>query len=333
MTGGCRESKTILSPMIDASTVYADFQDPARLNLLKVENFCELKVDEQNFPLDQECGDIRCNEHVMLHILHTLFVREHNRLCGILRNDIRFTTEEERFWKARSVVYSIIQHITYEQWLPSLFGSQASLLSDASTKPLLGDGLRITAEFAGAAYRFGHSMVQETLGPFNLTDLFFQPNFLQTQGIETIIRYATEERAERVDNFVVDTLRNMLFGQFGMDLVSRNLFRARETGLGPYRQLYTCYETQGPWVPDVRDPLLGLLQEPLEVGSSLPKTIARIVSEQFRRLRENDPNFYTKRAAQIGAPFYSIITGSTLGSVIRRNTNIDDIKSNVFFVN
>lgn len=115
--------------------------------------------------------------------------------------------------------------------------------------------------------------------------------------------------------------------------VSRNLFRAREVGVGSYRQINQCFQTVGPWVDDVRDPLLGMLSEPLVAGSSLPRTIAVIVAEQFRRLRDNDPNFYTKRAAQIGTPYYSIIGSSTLANVIRRNTNIDAIKSNVFYVN
>ena len=331
-TGGCRESRTGLSPMIDASTVYGDYMDPARINSLRVENSCNLKVDEQNFPLDQLCGDVRCNEHVVLHTLHTLFVREHNRLCDILRADINFNNEEERFWKARSIVYSIIQHITYSQWLPSLFGNQRSLLVTSGGQPLLGDGLRITNEFAIAAFRFGHSMVQEKLGPYNLTDLFFQPNFLQTEGIENIITHATTTRAEKVDNQVVDTLRDMLFGTFGMDLVSLNLFRAREVGIGTYRQINQCFQTQGAWVDDVRDPLLGMLSEPLEPGSSLPRTIAVIVAEQFRRLRDNDPNFYTKRVAQIGNPYYSIVRGSSLSNIITRNTQLTNMKSNVFYV-
>ena len=112
-----------------------------------------------------------------------------------------------------------------------------------------------------------------------------------------------------------------------------NLFRAREVGVGTYKQLYTCYGTQGPYVPDVRDPLLGLLSEPLVPGSSLPKTIATIVAEQFKRLRKYDPNFYEKKSAQIGIPYYGIVSSSTLSRMLVRNTALTSLKSNVFYVN
>lgn len=72
----CKEPKNNLSPMIDGSTVYSDYLNPDRLyDMLKVPNRCELRVDEYNFPIDQACGDVRCNEHAVLHTLHTLFVR------------------------------------------------------------------------------------------------------------------------------------------------------------------------------------------------------------------------------------------------------------------
>ena len=71
-TGGCKEPRTKLSPQIDASTVYSDYMNEARLDSLRVPNMCELKMDELNFPMNAMCGDVRCNEHVILHTLHTV---------------------------------------------------------------------------------------------------------------------------------------------------------------------------------------------------------------------------------------------------------------------
>lgn len=242
--------------------------------------------------------------------------------------DINILSEEARFWKARSVVYSIIQHITYSEWLPALLGSQTHLLQ---TTPELGDGLRITNSFAITAYRFGHSMVGDTLGPFQLQNLFFQPNFLQTNGIETVINAAIATTAQQADAKVVNTLRNILFADINKDLVALNLFRGRETGIGTYQQINQCYKTVGPWVDDVRDALRGMLQEELVQGSSLSKTVGTIVAEQFKRLRKYDDNFYTKKVQQIGPLYYNLVTSTTLSSLIQRNTAIGPLKSNVFY--
>jgi hypothetical protein len=48
------------------------------------------------------------------------------------------------------------QKISYDEWLPAVFGSQAHLLNDIHLK---GTGARITSEFAMAAYRW-HTMVR-----------------------------------------------------------------------------------------------------------------------------------------------------------------------------
>jgi len=197
--------------------------------------------------------------------------------------------------------------------------------------------LGLSVEFSVLAFRFGHSMVPDTLGPWNLTDLFFQNDFIRTNGIENVLRHAVETPAQRMDTHVVNALRNILFGMMGEDLIARNLFRARQLGAPTYAELVSCYGINDPITfpeghPAHTDALLALFSEPLVPGSSLPRTIATIVSETFRRLRDHDPNWYTQRVAQLHPQYYSQVAQTTLATLIRRNTGLSTLKGDVFFV-
>lgn len=62
-------------------------------------------------------GDERANEHVALTAVHTLFVREHNRVVEALPNTL---DEETKFAIARRVIAATQQFITYEEFLPAM---------------------------------------------------------------------------------------------------------------------------------------------------------------------------------------------------------------------
>ena len=317
------EPMTFESPMIDASTVYGDYINPQNL---RDGTSCKLRTSEGNLlPLkdDQfEAGDDRNTEHPLLNALHVLWMREHNRLCDVIPG----LDEEQKFWKARQIVIAKIQRITYEEWLPALFGDQIGLLDTVQER---GTGVRISAEFATVAYRFGHSMVSNKLGQFDLGSLFFNVPLIQAQGIEPFLVAAVEEPAQKVDTKVVDGLRNILFGV--EDLITRNLFRARETGSPRYADLAACYGFYA-YPHGHEDPLLGLLSEPLAQGSSLPIGIATIVAEQFKRLRKHDPYFYTHTLDPIGGYFDRKVSQTTIAEVIRKNTHLKTIQTKGFYV-
>jgi len=88
--------------------------------------------------------------------LQTLFVREHNHQVDALHAAHPDWDGEHLYQQARAIVTGEIQNITYSEFLPHLMGK--NVISDyhgynPSVDP------HITEEFAGAAYRFGHSIV------------------------------------------------------------------------------------------------------------------------------------------------------------------------------
>jgi hypothetical protein len=102
-------------------------------------------------------GDVRANENMALTAVHTLFVREHNRIVDSLPRGL---TEQRKFQIARRVVGAEQQYITYRQFLPAL---------GVKLPPYRGYRRNVNAsignEFATVAYR-AHSMIH---GEFELT--------------------------------------------------------------------------------------------------------------------------------------------------------------------
>lgn len=70
-------------------------------------------------------GDVRVNEQAGLAAMHTLWVREHNRIAEILEDDFPTATGEEVYQLARRLVIAKIQIITYDEYLPALRGEDA----------------------------------------------------------------------------------------------------------------------------------------------------------------------------------------------------------------
>ena len=332
----CREAVTEITPTIDASTVYGD---ATLLPQLRDGTSCNLRTSAGNLlPLDTQvpnsflAGDVRNTEHSILASLHTLWMREHNRLCDVLRAEEPFWNEELRFWKARQIVTAKIQHITYTEWLPQVFGSQAALLD---TVPLRGTDTQIAMEFAVTAYRTGHSMVPDPIGPFTLPNLFFNRQLIIDDGIEPFLQATYLTPAQRADNMVVDGLRNFLFAMnattIGEDLVARNVFRNRELGIGTYADVCTCYGLTPFPTATGTEAYVGLLQEPMVSGSSLPRTVAHIWAEQFRRLRERDLNFYDRNWKDVlGRRFFYEVNATRLSTVIALNSGLVGVPINVF---
>ncbi len=95
-------------------------------------------------------GDVRANENIGLTAVHTLFVREHNRIVAALPASL---SEEQKFEIARRVVGAEQQYITYNEFLPAV---GVTLSSYRGYNPRINPSL--ANEFATVGYR-AHSMI------------------------------------------------------------------------------------------------------------------------------------------------------------------------------
>ena len=69
-------------------------------------------------------GDPRVNEQTVLAMVHTLFVREHNRIAAELGKINPHWDDETIFQESRHIVAALVQHITYNEFLPMLLGKE-----------------------------------------------------------------------------------------------------------------------------------------------------------------------------------------------------------------
>ena len=202
-----------------------------------------------------KAGDGRVNEQPNLGVMHTMFLREHNRIAGELSALNPGWSDEQVFQETRKILIGVYQHIVYNEWLPIILGKQFMGLFglfpqsqgysgdyDPSIDP------RITNEFAAAALRFGHSLIpsfirtnnrigREVNPAFSLRDSFFKPELLRLPGmIDGLVSGLTKESIQQFDSsFTSDITNNLFDGDAnGMDLVALNIQRGRDHGLPGY---------------------------------------------------------------------------------------------------
>lgn len=70
-------------------------------------------------------GDGRASEQPALTAIHTIFMREHNRLADNLRHLNPHWEDERIFQQARKILVGKYQHILYNEFLPRILGSNA----------------------------------------------------------------------------------------------------------------------------------------------------------------------------------------------------------------
>jgi hypothetical protein len=308
-------------------------------------------------------GDVRANEQVGLAAMHTLFVREHNRLAARIRRADPRLGDDAIYERARRLVGAMMQAITYQEFLPALLGPDA-LAAYRGYDPEV--DARIRNEFSTAAYRFGHSALSPRLlrldsrlreipeGHLALRDAFFSPDRLRAEGgIDPVLRGLAHQVHQRIDLRVVDDVRNFLFGlpgQGGFDLPALNIQRGRDHGLAGYndaREAYGLPRAGGfsdvSADPDVQDRLaagydsvddvdlwVGCLAEDPEPPSQVGPLARSILVEQFTALRDGDRFWYER---MLGREELALVRSSRLSDVIRRNTNIRaEIPDDVFRV-
>lgn len=325
-------------------------------------------IDNDNGPGGQDpgrffvSGDVRANEHNVLTCMHTLFEREHNRLCQeiIGRNPRLYGDDQEVFQMARKIVGGIMQAITYYEFLPLVLGKDAIPSYDGYKTDV---NAGITNVFSTATYRLGHSMLSGTIqlgsggGSLPLRQAFFTPERIRTIGIEPFLAGLMTQVMQDIDTRVVDDVREFLFTpplapNVLLDLPALNIQRGRDHGLPDYN---TLREAHGlPKVTsfaditsdtDLRqsldrayrgningiDPWIGALAEDHVDGANVGPFLCAALAEQFTRIRDGD-RFWYEHDQGLTEEQKDEIHNTRLSDVIRRNTNITDIQDNVFVV-
>lgn len=122
-----------------------------------------------------EAGDARANEQIQLTTMHTMLMREHNRLAKELSYINPYWDDERLFQEARQIVVAQLQHITFNEFLPLVIGKdkiyEYGLELEHPGRYYQGYDNKINAgirvEFQAAAFRYGHSILPSYIERYN----------------------------------------------------------------------------------------------------------------------------------------------------------------------
>ncbi|XP_061395316.1 peroxidase-like, partial [Musca vetustissima] len=205
--------------------------------------------------------DIRNQLSPTITVLHTLLVREHNRLATILEKLNPHYSDESIFQLARKINIAQYQKIIYYDWLPLILGPDFTYTHhlthnvrpdeyvndyDQSWTPVA------YAESAAAALRYAHTTVP---GSFSLVAPDFRHNttlrlsdyFMHQDSLSLVLRgnnfdallrglqLQLEKRADpNIDKELKHFFGRKVFDEYGSDLKSIDIQRGRDFGLASY---------------------------------------------------------------------------------------------------
>lgn len=308
-----------------------------------------------------EAGDTRVTENPGLQSLHTIFMREHNRIAGIIKQLTMMMpwSDETIYQEARRIVVAEWQNIVYGEFLPEILGKSGVAHGINSVYHSHVDAT-ITNVFATAAYRFGHSLIAGTVklspwGSYQLHQNFGNTDGVLSGNLDGILKGATEQETDASDKFIDDAVRNNLFKNIpchkeGGDLAARNIQRGRDHGLGSYfnyvrrcrswgglsykafKELHNLYGSYS----KIEIFPGGLLENKVP-GGLVGRTFHCLIKEQFTRLKDGDRFFFTHKKGstcdidrqRFDVTQQKIIMPRKLRDVICDNTQINEMQANV----
>jgi len=371
-----REQFSIVTPQIDLSVVYGS--SSARETCLRTfDNEGLLRTSPGNFlpydlmnipngadPYDSVVstqwvsGDLRVLENIPLTSMHTLFMREHNRIAQAIKSREPNVDGNTVFARAKAVNIAEYQRVVYEQYMVPLLGNNSLPPYkgyNASLSPF------ISMEYAQAIGRL-HSEVSNVVlrldndgfstGNVPLAQTYFNMSLLKSQGIETLHKGMASQVCQDVAPLYVDGSRNLLFPNVAgaIDLFSVDIQRGRDHGLPSYNavraalglQPLTNFEqltsnstfaerlAQAYGSIDDMDLVVGSLAETHLPGCMVGELTHLVLVEQFARSRDADPNFYLGNVkVQADLQTYGLYW---LSDIIKANTALTNLQQDVFFV-
>jgi len=345
---------------LDASQIYGSSATVAAS--LRAADGHLLTSSDNNLPVvngQYLAGDVRVQENPDLTSLQTLFVREHNYQVDQLSKAHPNWSAEQLYQQAKAIVTAEMDNITYSEFLPHLLGKGA-ITPYHGYNPNV--NAAISEEFAGAAFRFGHSIVSANLqkmgelgqdvgDALSLKDAFFQSptDFAADGGAAGHLRHLAGDLSNALDVHIVEDLRNFLdVPPVAMDLAAINIQRGRDLGLGTlnetraalHLQTYTDFSQitsdattalaleQAYGSVDNIDLWVGGLAEDHMAGAMLGQTFGVIVAQQFINLRDGDRFWFENQGFDQAT--FNQIKQTTLSDLILRNTDTINIQNDAF---
>ncbi|XP_040357587.1 peroxidase [Ixodes scapularis] len=355
---GYREQQDALTSYLDLSQVYgSSTEDTLRLRLgqgglLRTQTLDGEELLPRSFYPDSDrcsnlekgevcfrAGDERVNEHPALACLHTVWLRQHNKVARELARLNSLWDDERLFQETRRIVGAQWQHIAYSEWMLVVLGPDAMARYQLTPtgrsrySPTV-DGSLLN-EFASAAFRLGHTLIDGVFNrvtehgeasPYELQDFYFFPFYLYHGDMDNVVRGLLRQSSQDYDSFVTIGVSQHLYRlrneSYGLDLIALNLQRGREHGLRPYIDYLTyctghvvnSFDDLLRYIPakvvnqyislyeDVTDIDLftGGVSETSVPGGLVGPTFACILGETFNKLKFGD-RFYYEHEGQAGS--------------------------------
>lgn len=214
---------------------------------------CQRNLDESNI----NCfvaGDIRVNEQIGLLAMHVLWFREHNRIASTLRRINPHWCGETIYQESRKIVGAQMQHITYSHWLPHILGEEGMEILGKYKEYNPNLNPSISNEFATAALRFGHTLINPILhrldsnfneipqGHLPLHKAFFAPwRVVYEGGIDPLMRglFTVPAKLKMPTQNLNSELTEKLFKTshaVALDLAAINIQRSRDHAIPGYNE-------------------------------------------------------------------------------------------------
>jgi peroxidase len=244
-----REQFNSITSYIDGSGIYGSDEDTAKKlrtgkdGQLVINN----KVRNPSLPTRQQCrfaatppekssdlvaGDERAIVQPALAAMHTVFLKEHNRIATEIKKQLgsflKVNSNDEVdgiiYQETRRIVIGELQNIIYNEYLPLVLGKSSmesleiNLKKPTSYDPTVDSS--IMNDFASAAYRFGHFIVSGLFKPIGhkqwpLKFLYFDfKEFVlgqQGKAFENELRGLASQPCQKADLTTTDDLTDFLF--------------------------------------------------------------------------------------------------------------------------